>query len=63
MADIVITDRPELIDDPRAIGFRRDLGAARYLLPLLDPAASNVEVIEDQRVLHARVRERLGIAT
>ena len=63
MADIVITDRPELIDDPRAIGFRRDLGAARYLLPPLDPAVSNVEVIEDQRVLHARVRERLGIAT
>jgi len=52
-----------LIDDPRAIGFRRDLGAARYLLPPLDPAVSNVEVIKDQQVLHERVRERLGVAT
>lgn len=55
-ADVVITDRPELINDPRAIVFRKDLGAARYLLPPIDPAP-----IEDQRVLHELVRERLEL--
>ena len=54
IADIVITDRPELMNDPRAIIFRKDLGAARYLLPPLDGAP-----IEDQRVLHELIRTRL----
>jgi glycosyltransferase involved in cell wall biosynthesis len=54
IADIVITDRPELIDDSRAIIFREDLGAARYLLPPIDGAP-----IEDQRVLHELIRTRL----
>jgi glycosyltransferase involved in cell wall biosynthesis len=54
IADIVITDRPELIDDSRAIIFREDLGAARYLLPPIDGAP-----IEDQRVLHKLIRTRL----
>jgi hypothetical protein len=54
IADIVITDRPELIDDSRAIIFRKDLGAARYLLPPNDGAP-----IEDQRVLHELIRTRL----
>jgi hypothetical protein len=54
MADIVITDRPELTGDPRAIIFRKDLGAARYLLPPIDEAP-----IEDQRLLHEIIRARL----
>ena len=54
IADIVITDRPELIDDSRAIIFREDLGAARYLLPPIDGTP-----IEDQRVLHKLIRTRL----
>lgn len=54
IADIVITDRPELTGDPRAIIFRKDLGAARYLLPPIDEAP-----IEDQRLLHEIIRARL----
>jgi glycosyltransferase involved in cell wall biosynthesis len=54
IADIVITDRPELIGDPRAIIFRKDLGAARYLLPPIDVAP-----IEDQRLLHELIGARL----
>lgn len=54
IADIVITDRPELMSDPRAIIFRKDLGAARYLLPPIDGTP-----IEDQRVLHELVRARV----
>ncbi len=54
IADIVITDRPELIDDSRSIIFREDLGAARYLLPPINGAP-----IEDQRVLHKVIRTRL----
>ena len=54
IADIVITDRPELMSDPRAIIFRKDLGAARYLLPPLGGAS-----IEDQRALHEHIRTRL----
>ena len=54
IADIVITDRPELIGDPRAIIFRKDLGAARYLLPPIDVAP-----IEDQHLLHELIRTRL----
>lgn len=54
IADIVITDRPELLDDPRTIVFRRDLGAARYLLAPLDGV-----VIDEQSALHEAVRERL----
>ncbi len=54
IADIVITDRPELTGDPRAIVFRKDLGAARYLLP---PIA--VVAIGDQQGLHVHVRARL----
>lgn len=54
IADIVITDRPVLISDLRAIIFRKDLGAARYLLPPID-----VTPIEDQQLLHELVRARL----
>jgi len=54
IADIVITDRPELIADSRSIIFREDLGAARYLLPPINGAP-----IEDQRVLHKVIRTRL----
>jgi hypothetical protein len=54
LADLVITDRPELIGDPRSIIFRKDLGAARYLLPPIDVAP-----IEDQRLLHELIRARL----
>ncbi len=54
IADIVITDRPELIGDPRAIVFRKDLGAARYLLPPLE-----VVPAQDQQSLHELVHERL----
>lgn len=54
IADIVITDRPELIGDPRAIIFRKDVGAARYLLPPIDEAP-----IDDQRLLHELIRARL----
>ncbi len=55
IADVVITDRPELIGDPRAIIFRKDLGAARYLLPPIDVAP-----IQDQRLLHELIRARLA---
>jgi len=55
IADLVITDRPELIGDPRVIIFRKDLGAARYLLPPID-----VVPIEDQRLLHELIRARLA---
>jgi glycosyltransferase involved in cell wall biosynthesis len=58
IADIVITDRPELIDDPRAIVFRKDLGAARYLLPPVE-----TEVIQDQLLLHEVVHARLAELT
>jgi hypothetical protein len=54
IADIVITDRPELMSDPKAIIFRKDLGAARYLLPPFVGAS-----IEDQRVLHELIRTLL----
>ena len=54
IADIVITDRPELIDDPRSIVFRRDLGASDYLLAPIDAA-----VVDDQSALHQALRERL----
>jgi len=54
IADIVITDRPELIGDSRAIPFRKDLGAARYLLPPMETTA-----IEDQLELHRFIRARL----
>jgi len=54
IADLVITDRPELIGDPRAIIFRKDLGAARYLLPPIEVAP-----IADQGLLHELIRARL----
>ena len=54
IADIVITDRAELIDDPRSIAFGRDLGAARYLLAPIDAA-----VVDEQSPLHEALRERL----
>ena len=55
IADIVITDRPDLASDPRAIIFRKDLGAARYLLPPIDAVP-----IEDQTELHEVVMTRIG---
>lgn len=55
IADIVITDRPDLIGDSRAIIFRKDLGAARYLLPPIEAAP-----IEDQELLQELIRSRLG---
>jgi len=56
IADIVVTDRPELIGDVRAIAFRKDLGAARYLLPPIDVAP-----VADQHRLHELVRARLEL--
>jgi glycosyltransferase involved in cell wall biosynthesis len=54
IADIVITDRPELIGDPRAIVFRKDLGAARYLLPDIGTAT-----VGNQNELHQLIRARI----
>lgn len=56
VADLVITDSPDLLDDPRAVAFRRDLGAARYLLPPI-----GVEPITTDDALIARVRESLAL--
>ena len=55
LADFVITDSPELLQDQRAIPFRRDLGAARYLLPPIE-----VQVLNTESELIARVRELLA---
>lgn len=57
VAHMVITDHPEFITDPRAIVFRTDLGAARYLLPPLE-----VPVISDPSALHSAVKAALQSA-
>jgi len=54
LADIVITDRPELISDPRSIVFRRDLEAADHLLVPIDAV-----VVDNQSALHQALRERI----
>ncbi len=54
LADIVITDRPELINDPRSIVFRRDLEAADHLLVPIDAV-----VVDNQSALHQALRERI----
>ena len=54
VATYVITDQPELVDSDRAIAYRQDLGAARYLLPAL-----NTSALQTTEELHARVRHLL----
>ncbi len=54
VATYVITDQPELVDSDRAIAYRQDLGAARYLLPAL-----NTSALQTTEELHARVRHIL----
>lgn len=53
-ADHLITDTPEHASLDRAIVFRQDLGAARYLLPALSVAHLNTT-----EALHEKVREIL----
>jgi hypothetical protein len=54
LADIVITDRPELINDPRSIVFRRDLETADHLLVPIDAV-----VVDNQSALHQALPERI----
>ena len=59
VATYVITDQPELMDSDRAIAYRQDLGAARYLLPALNTSAMRNTVLQTTQELHARVRQIL----
>jgi hypothetical protein len=59
-AQFVITDSPELLTSERAIAYRQDLGAARYLLPALKTSALHTTVLQTTQELHARVRQILG---
>ena len=59
VATHIITDQPELVDSDRAISYRQDLGAARYLLPALNTTVLRTPVLQTTQELHARVRHIL----
>ncbi len=59
VATYVITDQPALVDSDSAIGFRQDLGPARYLLPPLNTTVLRAQVLQTTQELHARVRHLL----
>lgn len=59
-AQFVITDSPELLSNERAIAYRQDLGAARYLLPALMTSALHTSVLQTTQELHERVRQILA---